>query len=174
MYVKHFATQMYFKYLTLIIKMYTGLGPDLSSGARVAVSEVNNNSNILPGYRINLIESRHEACGQIQSTQGLINMVRYAINPHTPVNVAAIMGLYCSITTRAISPVASKFDIIHLTAANLAPTFHATTYKYPHLWQFNKFTSSYADMMLSIMDRFGWTSYSTQILTIFQQDLAKF
>ena len=134
-----------------------GLGPDLSSGARVAVSEVNNNSNILPGYRINLIESRHEACGQIQSIRGLINMVRYAINPHNPVNVAAIMGLYCSTTTRAISPVASKFDIIHLTAANLAPTFHATTYKYPHLWQFNKFTSSYADMMLSIMDQFGWT-----------------
>ena len=133
-----------------------GQGYGLSSGARVAVSEVNNNSNILPGYRINLIESRHEACGQIQSTQGLINMVRYAINPHNPVNVAAIMGLYCSTTTRTISPVASKFDIIHLTAANLAPAFHATTYKYPHLWQFIKFTSSYADMMLSIMDRFGW------------------
>ena len=147
-----------------------GPGPDLYSGARVAVGEVNNNSNILPGYRINLIESRHEACGQIQSSQGLINIVQYAINPHTPVNVAAIMGLYCSTSTRAISPVASKFDIIQLTVAN-SPTFRHSSY--PHLWHFIEFASNYADMMLAIMDQFQWTRIAVvnEFVNVFLRDI---
>ena len=132
-----------------------GPGPDLYGGARVAVSEVNNNSDILPDYRINVIESRNEACGQIESSEGIVNMVRYAINPQSPERVACIIGLYCSTSTQALSPVAGHvgFDIIQLTVAN-SPTFR--DFNYPHLWHFIELASNYANMMLSIMDQFGW------------------
>ena len=102
-----------------------GPGPDLIAGARVAVNEVNNSTTILPGYKINLIESQHEACGLSDESIGLINLAKYGINFNSPLgNVAAVLGLYCSTITLPLAKIAGceELSILQLTGAN-SPIF---------------------------------------------------
>ena len=134
-----------------------GPGPSLYGGARVAVSDINNSSDILPDYRINMIESRHEACGLVEASEGVVNFMKYAFNPNSPETVAAVIGLYCSTSTRAISRIAghSGVDLLQLTAAN-SPSFLTDTPPYSHLWYFLQHATNYASMMIEIMDLYGW------------------
>ena len=137
-----------------------GPGPDLIAGARVAVNEVNNSTVILPGYKINLIESQHEACGLSDESVGLINLAKYGINRNSPLgNVAAVLGLYCSTITLPLAKIAGheELSILQLTAAN-SPIFNQESeiYKNKHLWHFLQSASIYADMMIAIMDYAKW------------------
>ena len=136
-----------------------GPGPDLIAGARVAANEVNNSTTILPGYKINLIESQHEACGLSDESIGLTNLAKYSINRNSPLgNVAAVLGLYCSTITLPLAKIAGReeLSILQLTGAN-SPIFiqERETYN-KHLWHFLQSASIYADMMIAIMDHANW------------------
>ena len=134
-----------------------GPGPSLYGGARVAVSDINNSSDILPDYRINVIESRHEACGLVEASEGVVNFVKYSFNPNSPETVTAVIGLYCSTSTHSVSRIAghSGVDLLQLTAAN-SPSFLTDTPPYSHLWYFLQHATNYASMMIEIMDLYGW------------------
>ena len=141
-------------------------GLDALAGGRVAVNEINNRTDILRDYHIELVvpEYGHEPCGFIEASQGLMNFVQNGIDP--PEQMLAVLGLYCSTSTKGISSLAGhdSVQLIQLTAAN-SPIFHPdnTTLldstvqpTYPHLWQFLTSASVYADMMVELMDRFNW------------------
>ena len=95
-------------------------GPDLLTGARVAVQEINQRTDLLNRYEIKLIEAGHEACGLAETDLGLQNLVNNSINPSLPHNVVVILGLFCSTSTDALSPVAGRegVDLIQLSASN--------------------------------------------------------
>ena len=135
-------------------------GPDLLAGARVAIEEINNSTDILPDYKLNLIESGHEACGLPGGNFGVVNLVKYAINP--PSNsrrgpVAAVLGLFCSTSTKVISPFAGRngIDLLQLSGSN-SPDFLRDKELYPHLWRFLESATVYADTVISMMDAFQW------------------
>lgn len=132
-------------------------GPDLLAGARVALEEINNSSDrILPNYRLVLIERGHEACGLVGGNMGIVNLVTNAID--SPHRVAAVLGMFCSTSTKIISPLAgtSGVDLIQLSASN-SPDFLTYRNQFPHLWRFLESATVHADTMISIMDRFHWT-----------------
>ena len=140
-------------------------GLDLLAGGRVAVNEINNRTDILKDYHIELVvpEYGHEACGLIETSQGLINFVQNSIDP--PGQVLAVLGLYCSTSTKEVSSLAGhdSVQLIQLSAANspiLRPNYTATLLgnrpDYPHLWRFLVSASVYADMMIELMDKFNW------------------
>ena len=141
-------------------------GLDALAGGRVAVNEINNRTDILRDYHIELVvpEYGHEPCGFIEASQGLMNFVQNGIDP--PEQVLAVLGLFCSTSTKEISSLAGhdSVQLIQLTAAN-SPIFHPDNITlldstlqptYPHLWQFLTSASVYADMMVELMDRFNW------------------
>ena len=148
-------------------------GRDLITGARVAVQEVNERTNLLNEYKINLIEAGHEACGLAETGLGLSNLVNNSINPSLPHNVVVILGLFCSTTTDALSPIAGRegVDLIQLSASNSPifsynsscsqlsisnfPIFNCNN-SYPHLWRFLQSGDVYVDMMIALMERFEW------------------
>ena len=93
-------------------------GYDLIAGARVAQDDINNRTDLLADYTIQLIEAGHEACGLTENSLGLRNLVSHVTS------VAAVLGLFCSTNTRQLSPLASHKNIglIQLSASN-SPLF---------------------------------------------------
>ena len=132
-----------------------GLG--LLPGARIAAQQINNRSDLLQGYRINIIEAGHESCGLTEQYLGLLNVVYFGTKSFRNKRVAAVLGLYCSTTTASLSAVAGREDVelLQLAVAN-SPIFIQNIDQYPHLWRFLQSASVYADMMIHLMDQYGW------------------
>ena len=158
-------------------------GLDLLAGGRVAANEINNVTDLLKDYHIELLvpEYGHEACALVETSQGLINFVQNSINASG--QVLAVLGLYCSASAKEISSLAGlkSVQLIHLSAAN-SPIFDPEISKkigyagatlqqdYPHLWRFLTSASVYTDMMIELMTIFSWKN----IVVIHHTDNAYF
>ena len=125
-------------------------------GARVAQDEINNRTDLLPGYHIELIVENIEACSRPEAGIGLNNLVKYTVNPPCR-PVVAVTGLMCSSHTSALSPVAGHdgFDLIQLSAAN-SPIFEEQSVKFPYLWRFLGSGNLYVQATLSLMNHLKW------------------
>ena len=126
------------------------------SGARVARDEINNRTDLLPGYHIELIVENIEACSRRVAGTGLTNIVKYTVNPPCR-PVVAINGLLCSSHTAILSPIVGQegMGLLQLSVAN-APLFEFGDGQFPHLWRFLGAGSVYADATLDLMDRLRW------------------
>ena len=129
-------------------------GPSLLPAARVAISQINSDYTLLPGYKLELIEGGHEACGLTETNMALLNYVRYACNPPNG-TVAVVVGLYCSTSAIVIAEMSLPV-ILKFSAAN-SPLFKSNNYSYPNFWRVMTSASIYVHMMISLMDRYNWT-----------------
>ena len=136
----------------------SGFDGGLSSlpGARIARDEINNHSDILEGYHIELIEGNAEACSRLTAPDGLVNLVEYGIEAKCS-PVVAIAGLICSSHTLELSQVISRgqVSLIALAAAN-SPIFELESNRYPHLWQFLESASVYGEAALALVAKYDW------------------
>ena len=136
----------------------SGFDGGLSSlpGARIARDEINNHSDILEGYHIELIEGNAEACTRLTAPDGLVNLVEYFIEAKCS-PVVAVAGLVCSSHTLELSRVASRgqVSLIALAAAN-SPIFELESDRYPHLWRFLGSASVYGEASLALMNKYDW------------------
>ena len=148
-------------------------------GARVARNEINDRTDLLPGYHIELIERNIEACSRTDVADGFKNLVKYTVDPPCR-PLAAVTGLLCSSHTELVSPVAGHvgMDLLQLAAAN-SPTFALQNDSFPRLWRFLGTGTAYADATLALMDQFEWrrigilytygSAYFTNVATYFQK-----
>ena len=125
------------------------------AGTRVAQNEVNNRTDLLPDYRIELIVDNTEACSIKPASNGLVTLLKHATNRQRP--VAAVAGLLCSSHTKVLSPIAGHegFDLIQLSAAG-SSIFRTQNEDYPHLWRFLGSSTGYTDTILALMEKFEW------------------
>ena len=124
------------------------------SGALVAQDEINNRTNLLPGYHIELIIKRREFCSTSQLVVGLSNLLKYTIDPPCR-PVVAVSGLGCSSHTIVMSPIAGNLDLIQLAGVN-SPIFQTQNHQFPHLWTFIGSATVYSDTVLALMEKFNW------------------
>ena len=132
-------------------------GLELLPAARVAVREVNNHTDILPGYKLQLIERRSDGCGIPVTSEGILNFVDSVFHRGTNENVLAILGLACSTVTTAVSPIAGREEVslIQLAIANSDSLRDRD--RFPHLWRIISAASVNINAALSLMDSFNWT-----------------
>ena len=142
-------------YLLTLVPYTKNVG--LLSGARIARDEINNRTDLLSGYHLELITARRESCTPSFGTIGLTNLLKYTIDPPCR-PVVAVNGLGCSSHTEVMSLVASndQIEIIQLSAANSA-IFQTESHRFPHLWTFLGSATAYCDATLALMNRFNWT-----------------
>ena len=124
---------------------------------RIAQEEINNRSDILSGYHVELIVDTIEGCSSVEASVGISNLIKHTVNPPCR-PVIAVMGLRCSSHTAVLSPVAGHtgFDLIQLSSAT-SPIFDTQNNRFPHLWRFVGAATVYSDTVLAIMDQFNWT-----------------
>ena len=158
----------------LVLRSFPG-GLNVLSGPRIARDEINNQSDILSDYHIELIEDTIEGCSTNEAGIGLSNLLKHTLNPQCR-PVVAVAGLGCSSHTSVLSPIAGhdNYDLIQLSAAN-APIFHTENHRFPHLWRFLGSASVYSDVVLAIMDQFNWTRIGIVYNTgsLFHSEIAK-
>ena len=132
-------------------------GLELLPAARVAVREVNNHTDILPGYKLQLIERRSDGCGIPVTSEGIVNFVDSVFHGGTNENVLAILGLVCSTVTTAVSPIAGREEVnlVQLAIAN-SDTLRDRD-RFPHLWRIISAASVNINAALSLMESFNWT-----------------
>ena len=152
-------------YFLALVPMYLRTKISLLA-AKIAQEEINNRSDILPGYHIELITEYIEVCSSSEAGIGLSKLVKYTVNPPCR-PIVAVMGLGCSSHTSVISPVAGHkgFDLIQVSGAT-SPIFETRNQDFPHLWRIIGDANVYSDTVLAIMDQFSWTRigivYSTE------------
>ena len=148
--------------LYLLFLLPTEYGRDnykvaLSTSPKIAQEEINNHSDILPGYHIELIEDTTEICSSSEAGIGLSNLVKHTVSPPCR-PLVAVMGLVCSSQISILSPVAGHegFDLIQLSRASsvIVETQHE---RFPHLWRNIGAGTVYSDTVLAMMDQFNWT-----------------
>ena len=131
-------------------------GLSMLSGARIAQDQINNLSDLLPGYHIELIVKNIEACSCSEAGIGLSNLMEHTTgSSSTP--AVAITGLVCSSHTAQLSPIAGHpgFDLLQFSAAN-SPIFQTRKEHFPHLWNLLGSATVYSETVLAIMKQFGW------------------
>ena len=129
-------------------------GLELLPAARIAVRHINQQTNVLPGYQIELIEQSSDACGRDVVTRGLQNLVGSALTPDRDANAIAVVGLACSAVTRTVSPVAGRFDLLQVAIAN--SQLLRDRKEFPHLWRVISTSDVLVDATIMLMERFNW------------------
>ena len=121
------------------------------SGALVAQDEINNRTNLLPGYHIELIIKKRESCSSNYPVTGLSNLLKYTIDPPCR-PVVAVSGLVCSSQITFISSIVSRrrFDLIQLSSANWQ------SHHFPNSWNFLGTAHAYPETIIALMDQFNW------------------
>ena len=80
-------------------------GLELLPAARIAAGEINNRTDILPGYRIELIEASSDACGLSLTPKSISNFANFTFSASKAI---AVTGLACSTVTAGVSPIAGR------------------------------------------------------------------
>ena len=132
-----------------------------ATGARIARDKINQLTDVLPGYRIELIVKDIEACSSYEGAGiGLSNLVKYTVNDPPCRPVVAVAGLLCSSHTAELARIAGHDGLgsvpLQLSAAN-SPIFRTHNDRFPHLWHFLGSATAYTDTVLAMMDQFSWT-----------------
>ena len=86
-----------------------GRGLDVSPAGHLAVEQINNRSDILPEYKLKLINIDSEACGISIISRGVTNVYNELLN-HSHC-IVGVVGLYCTAVTNVISPIVSHPNI---------------------------------------------------------------
>ena len=151
-------------YLLTLVTIPSRLGS--LSGAQIARDEINNRTDLFPGYHIELIVATMQECSSFEAGIALSNLVKYTVSP--PCHpVVAVIGLPCSSHTLLLSPVAGHdgYDLMQLSEAN-APIFQSQINRFPHLWHFLGPATVYTEAIQLMMDQYNWS----RIGVIFAED----
>ena len=103
-----------------VLSLVPNSGNALLSGHRIAQREINNRTDLLAGYHIELIVDTFQSCSSSEAgSLGLSSLLKYTLNPPCR-PVVAVAGLECTSHTSLVSSVASHdgFDLIQLSSAN--------------------------------------------------------
>ena len=131
-------------------------GMQMLPGGRIVRDFINcNRSDLLPGYRLQVIETNHEACGITDAVEEVyINLARFGLGQECG-PVIAVAGLACSPSTVRVSGLAGRaeVDLIQLSTSG-SPIFDRDVY--PRLWRYVSTASVYADTVIELMKALDW------------------
>ena len=128
---------------------------------RIARDEINEREDILPGYRLELIEADSDACGYPTISKAYVSFASNAIGRNGNGTVVGVTGLPCSTVTAMLSPLAGKEEVslIQMSMSNSPALRNARDF--PRLWRTVSSSIVHVNATLALMDRFNWSKIST-------------
>ena len=133
-------------------------GFELIPAGNLAIEQINNRSDLLPGYRLELFDIESEACGVSIINAGYVNFYRHLVQPNSL--VVGVVGLFCSTVTATVSRIANhpKIDYIQV-AGSTSPLFRNVT-AYPRLYRTVSSATIFNRATLRLMHEFSWKRIS--------------
>jgi len=129
-------------------------GLELIPAGHLAIRQINNRSDILPGFQLELIDIESEACGISVINSGLVNFYRHLVDPNSL--VVGVVGLFCSTVTATISPLVNHrgIDYVQMTGST-SPMFRKVT-AYPRLFHTISSSKVFNEAVIKLMANFKW------------------
>ena len=122
--------------------------------ARLARDEINNNTDILPGYKLELVE----ADSRCSRDPGLRAFVKNAL--HTDRPPVAILGAGCSSSTIPIASLTGRDDIrIPQLSYGATSVFLSFKHSYPYFYRSVPTNSFTTFAKIKLMEKFNWRRY---------------
>ena len=128
-------------------------GLNLIPAAHLAAEEINNRSDILPGYHLEVIDIEAEECGRDIITKGLVNLYKELVSQEC---IVGVMGFPCSTSTNLLAPIVGHPDIGYITLANSVSPAHRDITKYPNLFHTLSSTSVHNIAIVTLMRKLKW------------------
>ncbi|MCG8625494.1 MAG: hypothetical protein MJE68_26290, partial [Proteobacteria bacterium] len=136
-------------------------GLDLVPAGHLAAEQINNHSELLPGYKLEVIDIDSESCGRSTITKAVVNLHMELVSPilnNRSSCVVGIIGLYCSMVTNALAPIISRraagVDYIKL-AASTAPE-HRQDPIFRNVFHTITSSSVFNEAVIKMMMNFNW------------------
>jgi gamma-aminobutyric acid type B receptor len=136
-------------------------GLDISPAGHLAVEEINNRSDILPGYELGLIDVDSEACGVSVISRGVVNVYSELVN-HSHC-IMGVVGLYCTAVTNIISPIVSHKDIggyVQIAASTSTLQDRTTPEASENLFHMVGLSNEFNEATLALMHALRWRRIS--------------
>ena len=133
-------------------------GLDVSPAGHLAVEQINNRSDILPEYKLKLIDIDSEVCGVNTISRGIETVYSELMN-HSHC-IVGVVGLYCTDVTNVISPIFSHPNIggyIQIAASTSRLDMNrATPEAEANLFYMVGVSSVFNQATLALMHALGW------------------
>ena len=127
-------------------------GLEILPAAQVAVTTINNDTGILPGYCLELIELVTEGCNR---NTALVEFTKLIIRPE--LNIVGVTGLFCKAVTEDISRFAGHpgIDLIQISGSK-SPCFQDRK-KYLRLYRMLPSSKVYIETLAGLMEQLNWS-----------------
>jgi gamma-aminobutyric acid type B receptor len=130
---------------------------ELIPAADLAMDQINNDTDILPGYKLKLIHVKSEACGISLITKGVVNIFAEMFDPSHQRNVVGLAGLYCSTVTDVIAKDFSKEVVTYLQLAGSTSPVHRNESNMNFHWLVHLISSSaFNNAFTALTRKFDW------------------
>ena len=134
-------------------------GLSLIPAALLAAKEINNRSDILPGFELEVVNIESEGCSRATIyTKGLIKFYRELVGRyrHPSECIVGVMGFPCSSATNILAPITGHKNIDLVTLANSGTPEHRNIMQYPNLFHTISSTRVHSKVLVSLMQKFNW------------------
>ncbi|XP_064382160.1 gamma-aminobutyric acid type B receptor subunit 1-like [Halichondria panicea] len=136
--------------------IYSGSGQYITAGVQpavyLAVEMINNSTNILPGYQLNISYTRDSECDPAQSQEAFFPP--QLSDQSGPDNIA-IVGCGCSLATEPIAEVSQYWNMIHMSYASSSDIL-SNGDRFPNFWRTYPTESNLANSVLALMKQYNW------------------
>ena len=133
-------------------------GFELIPAGHLAAKHINSNPDILPGYRLEVIDVRSEACGLNTIVDGVTQYHKHLFSSESvnPMCVLGIVGLYCSTVTNTIAPIANNRNLGYVQLAASTSPLHRNTTLLPYTFHIIVSSRVFNEAMIALMRNLTW------------------
>ena len=128
-------------------------GFELIPAAHLATKHINNATDILVGYELEVIDIPSEACGISTITEGLLEFYESLTGDKC---IFGVVGLFCSTVTNAIAPISNHPNVGHVTVAASTSPSHRNSSSLPYLFHIISSSSVFSEVVIAMMNEFQW------------------
>ncbi len=132
-------------------------GFELILAGHIAIQNINNLTDLLDGYKLEILDIPSEACGRNLVFNGLVELYGRILDTDC---VVGVTGFFCSTVTAAIGPLLShsSFGYVQLSSAT-SPLLQDVTIL-PYLFRIIASSKVFNSALIAMMDAFNWSRIS--------------
>lgn len=124
-------------------------------GGQLAAELINNQTDLLNGFKPQVVDLPSEACGKESITEGLLNFYQHIVQHKPDGSIIGVVGLLCSSVTNVITPLAVRPNISLIQVAGSPHLNHHHGGRHPLLFHMLS-SKGFNEAMWKLMEIFEW------------------